>query len=52
MKKIKWYIHTGYVGADYNGEWEFEDDEEPTVDELQEMMDIEVWDRIEAYWEK
>lgn len=48
MKKIKYEISTGYCGADYRGEFEVEDD--ATDEEIEEMIEQEVWNYIEYSW--
>ncbi len=47
---VKWKIGTGYPGANHEGEWEVEDD--ITDSELDEMMQDEMNDHIEYWWER
>lgn len=35
MKKIKWWLETGFAGASYHGEFEVDDD--TSADEIEEM---------------
>lgn len=48
MKKIKWYINTGFATASHKGEWEVEDD--VTDEELNDMLRDEVSSNIDAGW--
>jgi hypothetical protein len=49
MRKVKWHVYTGYVGADYFGEFEVEDCIDD--DEIEELVEAEVFDRISFDWE-
>ncbi len=47
---VKWKIGTGYPGAGHEGEWEVDDD--ITDSDLDEMMQEELNDNIEYWWER
>lgn len=49
MKTVKWSIATEYVGADYYGEFEVEDYVDD--DEIEELVEAEVFERINFDWE-
>lgn len=48
MKTVKWSIGTGYVGADYHREFEVEDYVDD--DEIEELVEAEVFDCISFDW--
>jgi hypothetical protein len=48
MRKVSWYIGTGFVNAKYEGVFEVDDD--CSEDEIHEMVMDEVWNRIEVSW--
>lgn len=47
---VRWEIYTGFVGASHTGEWEVEDD--INDEELDEMLQDELNNRIEYFWER
>lgn len=50
MRKIKWYLDTGYAGADYEGEFEVEDD--ATDKEIDEEAREYALEKIEWGWQE
>ena len=49
MKLVKWRISTGFVGAEYSGEFEVEND--VSEDEIQETIENIMFDYIGYDWE-
>lgn len=50
MKKIKWYLNTGFAGCTHSGE--FEVDEKTTQEEIEEMARDEAFNCIDWGWEE
>lgn len=50
MKKIEWYINTGFAGCTHEGEFEVEDN--ATDDEIEKLVKEEVFNYIDWYWSK
>ncbi|MDD5353252.1 MAG: hypothetical protein PHS93_08850 [Candidatus Omnitrophica bacterium] len=50
MKKIRWYLNTGFAGATHEGEFEIEDD--ATNEEIDEYARTEAFNCIEWGWEE
>lgn len=48
MKKIHWYLHTGFAGCTHDGEIEVADD--ATTDEIEEMAKEEALNHITWGW--
>lgn len=48
--KVKWFIDTGFSGAEHSGEWEVADD--ATDEDLNEALEVEIHNRIDAGWSK
>lgn len=49
MKKVKWWLETGFVKATYEGEFEVEDD--VTDEEIAEMAKEEAFNNIDWGYE-
>lgn len=50
MKKIRFVVHTGYVGCDHEIEELFDDD--VTDEELEEYLTDFIFERCESHWEE
>lgn len=50
MKKIRWYLHTGFVGGDLYGEFEVEDD--APEDEIEAEAKENAFCDIDWGWEE
>ena len=48
LKKIKWYLNTGFAGCRHEGEIEVEDDE--TKEEIEELAKEEAFSCIDWGW--
>jgi hypothetical protein len=48
MKTVLWRVYTGFVGGTHEGRFEVEDD--VSEGEISQMVEDEVWDRIELCW--
>lgn len=49
MKTIKWWLHTGYVGAEHNGEIVVEDD--ATDEEIDEAVKEDMFNYLDWGWQ-
>ncbi len=47
---VKWSIGIGFRGADRAGEWEVDDN--TSDDELDEMLEVEVGNCLDAWWDR
>lgn len=50
MKKIKFHLGTGFVGANHEDTFTFEDDE--TEKEIEETFEEWVWSKLDGFWEE
>lgn len=50
MKKIRWYLNTGFAGCNYEGDFEVEDD--ATEDEIEVLAKEEAFNVIDWGWVK
>lgn len=48
MKKVKWYLNTGFAGCKHEGEFEVEDD--VTKEEIEELAKEEAFNNIDWEW--
>lgn len=49
VKTIKWWLHTGYVGAEHNGEIVVEDD--ATDEEIDEAVKEDMFNYLDWGWQ-